>query len=153
MYSKSEAKALKQEFWTTFGKWSLQKRKSRGKGRWLLNKTGVKGFRFKFETGRKTICVCLEIIDNDAIIREIRYEKLLQLKELFDEAMNNELIWEQEHFITPEKSIVRVFVKKEGLTPNNKNHWPEIFSFFYEKMNTFEEVFLEYKELLDENNY
>ena len=150
MYSRSEAKALKQEFWTTFGKWSLRKRKSRGKSKWLLNKTGVKGFRFKFEAERKTICVCLEIIDEDDIIREIRYEKLLSLQSIFDEAMNHELIWEKHFFMTPEKSVVRVYVTHTGLTLNNREHWPEIFWFFYDRMSKFEEVFLEYKELLDE---
>jgi hypothetical protein len=152
MYSKSEAKALKQEFWTTFGKWSLRKRKSKGKGRWLLNKTRVKGYRFKFEAERKTICVCLEIIDEDEIIREIRYEKLLSIKSMFDEAFNRELIWNEKHFLTLEKAVVRVFISKQGLSINNKEHWPEIFKFFYEKMNTFEEVFTDFKEYLDEEN-
>ncbi len=150
MYSKSEAKALKQEFWTTFGQWSLRKRKSKGKGRWLLNKSGAKGFRFKFEAERKTICVCLEIIDDDEIIREIRFEKLLALKSIFDEAFDHQLIWNKEFYTAPGKAIVRVFISKNGLTLNNKAHWPEIFKFFYDNMNKFEEVFLEYKELLDE---
>ena len=150
MYSREEAKQLKQEFWTTFGQWSLRKRKSRGKGRWLLNRTGVRGFRLKFETEKKTQCVCLEIIDADEVIREIRYEKLLQLKQVFDEAMNDELVWEKEFYVSTDSIIVRIYVQQTGLTINNRAHWPEIFSFFYEKMDRLETVFNEYKELLDE---
>ena len=150
MYSKEEAKKLKQEFWTTFGQWSLKKRKSRGKGKWLLNHTGVKGFRLKFEAEKKTVCVCLEIIDADEIIREIRYEKLLALKSIFDDALENELIWDNRFCTTPESIIVRVHIQKSGLTINNRKHWPEIFSFFYEKMDKMEEVFNEFKEFLEE---
>jgi hypothetical protein len=149
MYSREEAKQLKQEFWTTFGQWSLRKRKSKGKGRWLLNHTGVRGFRLKFETEKKTQCVCLEIIDSDEVIREIRYEKLLALKSVFDEAMDNELIWDKEFFLSPDNKIIRVYVQQHGLTINNRAHWPEIFAFFYQKMNKLETVFEEYKELLD----
>ena len=149
MYSREEAKQLKQEFWTTFGQWSLRKRKSKGKGRWLLNHTGVRGYRLKFETEKKTKCVCLEIIDADEVIREIRYEKLLELKSIFDEAMDNELIWDKEFFLSPDNKIIRVYVQQHGLTINNRQHWPKIFAFFYQKMDKLETVFEEYKELLD----
>ena len=149
MYSREEAKLLKQEFWTTFGQWSLRKRKSIGKGRWLLNRTGVKGFRLKFEAGKKVICVCLEIIDNDEAMRKIHYEKLLTLKELFNEAMNGELFWEKEHYTSSSSNIVRVYTYKKGLTINNKSHWPEIFSFFYDRMNKLETVFETYREILE----
>ncbi len=150
MYSREEAKQLKQEFWTTFGRWSLRKRKSKGKGRWLLNHTGVRGFRLKFEAEKKTLCVCLEIIDSDKIIREIRYEKLLALKSIFDEAMDNELIWDKTFYVSPENAIVRVYVQQTGLSINNREHWPKIFSFFYQKMDKLESVFNDYKELLEE---
>lgn len=150
MYSREEAKQLKQEFWTTFGQWSLRKRKSKGKGRWLLNRTGVKGFRLKFEAEKKTQCVCLEIIDTDEIIREIRFEKLLALKSIFDEAMDNELIWDKIFYVSPENAIVRVYVQQTGLSINNREHWPKIFSFFYQKMDKLESVFNDYKELLEE---
>ena len=150
MYSKEESKALKQEFWTTFGKWSLLKRKRHGKGRWLLNKSGVKGYRFKFEAERKQICVCLEIIEPDDVIREIKYEKLLMLKQILDDTLNNEPVWEENFYISPSKMIVRVSVSKNGYSINNKDNWPEIFGFFYDKMSKFEEFFDEYKEFLDE---
>ncbi len=150
MYSREEAKLLKQEFWTTFGQWSQKKRKSRGKGKWLLNRTGAKGYRFKFEAEKKTLCVCLEIIDDDEIIREIRYEKLLMLKPVFDEATNHELIWDPNFFIAPGKAVSRIYFQKKGFTLNNRQHWTEIFSFFYHKMSNLEDIFEEYKELLDE---
>ncbi len=150
MYSKEEARLLKQEFWTTFGKWSLKKRKSLNKGKWLLNHTGVKGYRFKFEEENKTVCVCLEIIDDNRVIREIRYEKLLLIKPLLDEALDNKLIWDKEFISSPQRAIIRVYIQKKGLTINNRNHWPEIFSFFFDNMSTLEKIFEEYKELLDE---
>ena len=149
MYSKEESKLLRQEFWTTFGQWSLRKRKSKGKGKWLLNHTGVKGFRFKFEVQKKTPCVCLEIIDTDEVIREIRFEKLLVLKSIFDDAMNQELIWDKEFHSSPDSVVIRVYTLKQGLTIHNQSHWAEIFAFFYEKMDKLEAVFEEYKEWLE----
>jgi len=91
----------------------------------------------------------MEIIDSDEVIREIRYEKLLEPKSVFDEAMDNELIWDKEFFLSPDNKIIRVYVQQHGLTINNRAHWPEIFAFFYQKMNKLETVFEEYKELLD----
>ncbi len=150
MFSKSEEKALKQEFWTNFGKWSSLKRKRKGKKKWLLNKTGVKGYRFKFENENKTVCVCLEIIDDNDVIREIKYEKLLTLKSIFDESFNGKLIWDKEYYSSPGKPVVRVYISENGFTFKNRDHWPRIFKFFYENMDKFEEIFNDYKEYLKE---
>jgi len=150
MYSREQAKLLKQEFWTTFGQWSVRKRKSQDKGKWLLNHTGVKGYRFKFEAEKKSLAVCLEIIDSDETVRAIKYEKLLILKPLFDETVDHALFWDQHYFLTPDKTVCRVYILKQGLTLNNRQHWPDIFSFFYQNMSLMETLFEEYKEILDE---
>jgi hypothetical protein len=75
----------------------------------------------------------------------------LALKQVFDEATNNELVWDDDFITDSGKSIVRVYVKKRGVTINNKENWPVIFSFFYEKMSVMENVFIEYKLFLDES--
>ena len=75
MFSKNEAKRLRQEFWTSFGK-SFPRN-------WILYNTKVKGLSFKFHFDTKTAYVAL-CIDMNPIKQQAYWDQLISHKSILE---------------------------------------------------------------------
>ena len=147
MFSRQESILLKQEFWTTFGKWSaLKRRRLTGRSHWLLNKSGVSGIRFRFSAENKQIGVCCELITKNENRKQELLHKFSFIKSQYTEYEEQKLIWDLEnnHF-----NPVLISIRENGLTPMNKEHWPKIFTFFFDNMTLLEKIFDEHKDFLE----
>ncbi|WP_430401115.1 DUF4268 domain-containing protein [Flavobacterium sp.] len=140
MFSKEEAQKLKKEFWTAFAASNSRK--------WILYNTKIKDFTFKFYVDNKKAQVLLDIEPKDDKNRIIYYEKVESLKDLLLQDYLPDAIFERDFHLSTGKVISRIWVEKTGLSMNNKNHWPEIFDFFSEKMEAFEYFFFEHEEYI-----
>ncbi|GJQ07537.1 hypothetical protein CAPN010_16950 [Capnocytophaga cynodegmi] len=143
MYSKAEAKKLREEFWTSFGKSFPRK--------WVLYDTKIKDFSFKFYFDTKKAIVSLDIEDNILINRILYYEKLVSLKSILLEEYLPDAIFEDCYVLDNDKEISRIYVQKENVNIHNKNTWRETMEFLYEKMLKFEEFWYEYEDVIKEN--
>ena len=56
----------------------------------------------------------------------------------------------QNYFLENGKIISRIWIELNGISIYNKTTWPEIFSFFYEKMDAFELFFYEYEDYIND---
>jgi hypothetical protein len=139
MYSKEEAQRIKREFWVSFAEVYPRK--------WLLYDTKIKDFSFKFFVDNKISKVMLDIEMNDDEKRKIYFEKIESLKTILLETLPD-AIFERKLYLDSGKEISRIWLEKEGLSINNKNHWESIFEFFNEKMALFEYFFLEYQDYI-----
>jgi len=140
MFSKEEAQKLKKEFCTAFAASNSRK--------WILYNTKIKDFTFKFYVDNKKAQVLLDIEPKDDKNRIIYYEKVESLKDLLLQDYLPDAIFERDFHLSTGKVISRIWVEKTGLSMNNKNHWPEIFDFFSEKMEAFEYFFFEHEEYI-----
>lgn len=140
MYSKEETQRLKKEFWTEFADAYPRK--------WILFDTKIKDVSFKFYLDNKIAQVSLEIEPKDEEKRKIYYEKIESLRTLLWEEHLPDAVLERNFYLPNGKCISKIWVEKTGLSMNNRNHWPEIFSFFNENMSKFEEFFLEYEDYI-----
>ncbi|MFK8275519.1 DUF4268 domain-containing protein [Capnocytophaga cynodegmi] len=143
MYSKAEAKKLREEFWTSFGKSFPRK--------WVLYDTKIKDFSFKFYFDTKKAIVSLDIEDNILSNRILYYEKLVSLKSILLEEYLPDSIFEDCYVLDNDKEISRIYVQKEDVNIHNKNTWRETMEFLYEKMLKFEEFWYEYEDVIKEN--
>ncbi|ATA68574.1 hypothetical protein CGC48_07990 [Capnocytophaga cynodegmi] len=143
MYSKAEAKKLREEFWTSFGKSFPRK--------WVLYDTKIKDFSFKFYFDTKKAIVSLDIEDNILSNRILYYEKLVSLKSILLEEYLPDAIFEDCYVLDNDKEISRIYVQKENVNIHNKNTWRETMEFLYEKMLKFEEFWYEYEDVIKEN--
>ncbi|MFK8265546.1 DUF4268 domain-containing protein [Capnocytophaga cynodegmi] len=143
MYSKAEAKKLREEFWTSFGKSFPRK--------WVLYDTKIKDFSFKFYFDTKKAIVSLDIEDNILSNRILYYEKLVSLKSILLEEYLPDAIFEDCYVLDNDKEISRIYVQKEDVNIHNKNTWRETMEFLYEKMLKFEEFWYEYEDVIKEN--
>ncbi|MBO2545470.1 DUF4268 domain-containing protein [Salegentibacter sp. BDJ18] len=139
MFSKAESKKLRQQFWTSFG--IVFRRK------WLLYNTGIKELELKFTFNRKFAQVSIDVIDEDPLIREYYFEKLLSLKKILTTEYLPNSIFEEEYELPEGKVISRVYVQLDGVSIHNRNQWPEAMKFLNDNMEQMEAFFVEYKDL------
>lgn len=52
-------------------------------------------------------------------------------------------IIDQNYYLENGKTISRIWVELQNVSINNRNTWPTVFDFFYEKMTSFELFFYE----------
>ena len=141
MYSKVEVKALRQLFWTSFGKSFPRK--------WTLYNTKIKGLEFKFHFDKKSAMVCLDI--DDTIERRLElWEKTQSLQAILLENYLPNALFEEIYYIDQDKDISRVFVLLEGVSINNKNTWQQTMEFLSLSMNQFESFFEDYNSVLED---
>ena len=62
MFSKEESKILRLEFWDRFHKITAKRRlKSKRPAKWIMNDTGIRQLKLKFQFDEKTATVGIEI--------------------------------------------------------------------------------------------
>jgi hypothetical protein len=141
MYSKEEAKNVRQQFWTMFGK--------RYDRKWLLYDTKLKDINLKFSFEDRRALVSIDVNHDDAIFRAYYYEKLISLENIMKEEVSDELVFEENYILESGKTISRVFVMYEGVKIQKQTDWPEVYQFFYTYMDRLESFFREYKDFID----
>ena len=139
MFSKKEAQLLTTEFWTAFGKSFPRK--------WILYDTKIKDFSFKFHADPKMAMVSLNLEMKDEFLRTAYLDKITSLENFLNENIGYHFI-EEEFQLENGKIISRIWVEKTSVSIFNKNTWREIFEFFVEKMEGFENVFVEFEDYI-----
>ncbi|HAF28661.1 MAG TPA: hypothetical protein DCG75_06395, partial [Bacteroidales bacterium] len=116
MFSKDEAKLIRQKFWVNFDEYSKKRwRKSRKRSSWILQKTGIKGFNLKFDVNDKSAQVGFEIASK-GVQRQLKYqEKMQSLKALLDQEFDHQLIWSDYLQLENGKNISRIYIEKPNL--------------------------------------
>jgi len=140
MFSKEESRKLREEFWIAFGK-SYPKK-------WILYKTKIKGLYFKFHFDVKKAMVSMDI-DGSLEQRITLWEKLVALKSILTNEFLNEVIYEEYFVLDNQKEISRIYVDLNNVSIHNKNTWRETMEFLFDNMNSFENFFLEYRDIID----
>lgn len=130
MYSKSEAAALKREFWIAFGSYMKPIVNADGQTvNWVNYKTGVKNLFFRSDVTNKKARLAIEISSANFESRELLFNKFISLKNIFDEYVFGEWIWVKEAYDEHGKGISTIYIEKEGVNIFNKNDWAVIISF------------------------
>lgn len=149
MFSKEEAKKIRQEFWITFGKrTALMPTENGQKKKWTLFKTGISDFSFKFESERKFARVCLDIESKDIEKRILYWNKMEGLKSVLEDAVPANLIWDDTFMLENGKEISRIYCQLDGVSLYNQKKWPEIFDFFVDNMLGLEQVFNDFEDYI-----
>ena len=141
MFSKEEAKKIRQEFWIWFGKEFPRK--------WLLYNTKIKAVTLKFTFTNKKAEVSLDIEPSDALIRAYYYDKLLSLRGILTNEYLTEAIFDADYTLENGKIISRVYVTENNVSIYNRKSWDTAAVFLNEKMELLERFFIEYQDVID----
>ncbi|MDB5121863.1 MAG: hypothetical protein JWN56_3081 [Sphingobacteriales bacterium] len=154
MYSREESSKIKQEFWTTFGKYISPQKSTEGlKINWINYKTGVKHVFIKLEADKNEASICFQIAHPDTEIQELFFSQFEAYKTLLHDALNEE--WEWRPFVYTKEGKVHSQIIKTLCPVNilNKNDWPSLISFFKPRIIALDEFWSTAKYGFESLNY
>lgn len=152
MYSQEEAKQLRLNFWTQFGKrCSIHPVLRNRKKNFILHRTKVSGVALRFEAERTAARVILELAHRDEDKRLKAFEILQRFKAILEEGFQNGLIWEFYHQREDSnKEVCRIYKQLDEVDIHRQNQWPDIYNFFIENMLQLEKNFLMVRDVFKE---
>lgn len=147
MFSKEEAKALREEFWDQFKTLSIKRRiRKKLPGEWLLTNTGIKALNLRFHVDREVAQVGIDLETRNMDKRLELFEKLEAVKKILEDAMQEPMIWELEYIRENGKSVSRIYLQIEGVDIYNPDTWSRTHQFMYEKMMKLEAFYRDYRD-------
>lgn len=131
MYSKEEARNLKETFWTTFGQYMSAVPSADGdRINWVNYKTGIKHLHLRMNATNKEASIYIEISHPDDSIRQLIFEQFLELKRIFQDTVGEEWEWDEVYYDEYGKKTSRISTSITKKSIFNKAHWPDLISFF-----------------------
>lgn len=150
MYSKSELKQLKIDFWEGFGGYCrFKKAFKHRKGKFILYDTKLKGVELKFDATRDGAYVILELNARSEEQRAERYGQFQDYQGLFESAFGSSVIWLPSYERESGEVVARIFLYQSGIDIHRREHWLDFYEFMSENMQRMEDVFLQIKDFLD----
>ena len=147
MFSKEEAKKLREDFWDSFNQMSASRRaRKKLPGNWMLTQTGIKALNLRFHVDRKVAQVGIDLETRNMDKRFELYEKLESVKKILEKTMGEPMIWELDYVRENGKSVSRIYLEREGVDIYESSSWPAAHEFMYKQMMKLEEFYREYRD-------
>ena len=135
MYSKQEAARLKQEFWTAYGQYMSPVLSAEGeKVNWVNYKTGEKDIRFRMIADTRSAEIAIELSHKDRDIQQLYFEQFRELKKILDASLTEEWKWQLHTADEWGHAVSRIGTRLEGVSVYKKEDWPQLISFFKQRM-------------------
>ncbi len=131
LYSREEAKKIKESFWTSFGMYMSPIPNADGeKVTWVNYKTGIRYLFFRMEATNKIAQIGIEIANPDEGIRALIFEQFKEFKAVLEAELEEEWIWDELSYDENGKATARIYTEKKGVSVFKREDWPELISFF-----------------------
>ncbi len=130
MFSRAESSRIRQEFWTTFGRYMSPIFSEEGmKVNWINYHTKVKDVHFRMDAGGKSSRIAITLEHKDLGLQELYFQQFLELKTMLHAELGETWEWKQ-HMQFDGRVISSIYKELPGYSVFNKEHWPELISFF-----------------------
>jgi hypothetical protein len=131
MFTREEASRIREEFWTAFGRYMSPVPSAEGtKINWVNYHTKLKDVYFRMEAGQKSAAISISIEHRDRDIQELYFEQFLEFKSLLHAILEETWAWQLHIPVADGKVISRIHKEIAGVSVFNKDHWPDLISFF-----------------------
>ncbi|WP_194285673.1 DUF4268 domain-containing protein [Sphingobacteruim zhuxiongii] len=131
MYSRDEAKSIRESFWTSFGQYMTPILGAEGqKVNWVNYKTGVKHLFFRMDVDNKKAFIAIEMAHPDAGIRSLMFEQFLQYKMVLESELAEEWVWHEQCYDNYGKETARIYMELSDVSIFRRDDWPSLISFF-----------------------
>ena len=140
MYKREEAALIRQEFWTTFGRYMAPVLSADGmKINWINYKSGFKDVQFKMLNERRSVITGIYLTHRDTELQEMFFDKFLEQQQVLNEITGYRWEWQLHCWDHTGKIISRIYQEQKGVSVFNKAQWPEIISFFKSRIISLDE--------------
>jgi hypothetical protein len=131
MFTREEASRMREEFWTTFGRYMSPVPSAEGmKISWINYPTGIKDVHFRMNTSGQSATIYIALEHRDAGVREFYFEQFIEFKTLLHATLEEAWEWQLHVPVSDGKIIGRIYKELTGVSVFNKDHWPDLISFF-----------------------
>lgn len=129
MYNRQVSSRLRQEFWTTFGRYMGPVPSAGGtEVNWINYNTGVRNLFFRMNADSSEASIAITLEHRDTAIQRLYFEKLIQLKNMLHAELQEEWTWKL-HDEYNNRIISRIYTTLPRISIFNKEHWPDVISF------------------------
>lgn len=140
-------KRLKDEFWTSFGKYMALSHSATGeKQHWLNYKTGVRYLQFRMDADEHHAMIAIELANHDEEARQRLYNLFLADRDLLTQYTNEAWNWENDLNIDGGRTISKIYRELKEVNVYRKTDWPAIISFLKPAMMGLDLFWTEQKE-------
>ncbi|WP_304065831.1 DUF4268 domain-containing protein [Pedobacter glucosidilyticus] len=147
MYTREEASRIKEEFWTSFGKYLAPQPSIFGtKVNWVNYKTGVKDIYFRMQADKRKASICIAITHTDLGLQEIFFEQFQEFKLLLEQACGEEWNWQLHTQDDYGRAISRIGLELNQVNVFNKQDWPAIISFLKPRLIALDDFWYDVKD-------
>ena len=130
MFTRKQSSGLKHEFWTVFGRYMSPVLSAEGEPiNWINYHTRIKDIHFRMDTGQKSAIIYISLEHKDDSIRALYFAQFVELKNMLHEALEESWEWQQDISVDG-KVTSRIYKELPEVSVLNKDHWPELISFF-----------------------
>ena len=130
MYTHKQASALRQSFWTAFGRYMAPVPGADGeKINWINYKTGVRHIYFRMEADSRHAIIAIEITHPEPDNRNEVFEQFRQLETLLQEELGEAWTWKPSAMDEHGREMALVSHEKQGVNIFAQDQWPDIISF------------------------
>lgn len=131
MYSREEAKKLKEEFWTTFGQYMRSVPSAEAERiNWVNYKTGIRHLFFRMDADKKKAIIMIELTNQDEGIRKLMFAQFEEFQGILSNTVGEEWEWTLMQHDEYGKTSSTISCTLENVNIFNKEHWPQLISFF-----------------------
>lgn len=149
MYTNQEASAVRQQFWTSLGRYLSPIPSAAGhKVNWINYKTGVRNILVKMDADQSGAMVTIEI-NGDAEKRDKIFSLFLSLKSTAKEYFKKEWSWQPGVTDIHGKIIACIYCSKKNVNIFKKEDWPALISFFKTAILGFDIFWAERKDIFE----
>ena len=129
MYNRQVSSRLRQEFWTTFGRYMGPVPSAGGtEVNWINYHTGVRNLFFRMNADSSEASIAITLEHRDIAVQRLYFEKLVQLKNMLHVELQEEWTWKL-HDEYNNRIISRIYTTLPGASILNKEYWPDVISF------------------------
>ena len=146
MYSKEENKAFTVNFWNNFKRFCKKNRIYR---KWVLTGVKIKSTQLKFYADKEKALVLFQIDHKNELRRYEVYEAFYPYKKLWEDVCGPELKWEEEFQGIEGRCISAIYFELKDVNMENPEDSERIYRFFAEKMILLEDLYWEYRDLIN----
>jgi len=149
MFSKDEAKELRQLFWHKLENRTRRLPGQKGKKvKWIFDSTNIKGLDLRFDIDRERAIVAIEVNHRSENRRLKLYEKLEACKNIIETTFGAPLTWDFIYTKAEGLEVCRVYEEMKPADLYKQEEWPEVMKFMIDRMLRLEKAFLEVKDFL-----
>jgi len=147
MYTREEAKAIREEFWERFRAISGRRRTAKGlPAGWVMNNTGIRALKLRFHVDRTCAQVGIDVETRNMDKRLELFDKLESVKKVMEEAMGRAMTWEIDYIRENGKAVSRIYVQLDKVDIYNRETWERAHEFMYVHMMKLEAFYREYRD-------